>query len=88
MDLSRRTLLTASTLAMAAAQTPKPAATPADPAPKVDLALVNDFVGKAHRPDVDALKALLAQEPGLLNSAWDWGRGDWETALGAAAHTG
>ncbi|CAN5737831.1 hypothetical protein BH11PLA1_BH11PLA1_06760 [soil metagenome] len=23
-----------------------------------------------------------------MNAAWDWGFGDWETALGAAAHTG
>jgi hypothetical protein len=23
-----------------------------------------------------------------LNACWDWGGGDWETALGGAAHTG
>jgi hypothetical protein len=23
-----------------------------------------------------------------VNSAWDWGGGDWETGLGAAAHMG
>jgi hypothetical protein len=23
-----------------------------------------------------------------VNAAWDWGGGDWETALGAAAHMG
>jgi len=34
------------------------------------------------------VRELLAQEPALLNAAWDWGGGDWETALGAAAHTG
>lgn len=38
--------------------------------------------------DLDKVKALLAQEPGLLNACWDWGGGDWETALGGAAHTG
>lgn len=31
---------------------------------------------------------MLEQEPGLLNAAWDWGNGDWETALGAATHMG
>jgi ankyrin repeat protein len=31
---------------------------------------------------------LLVQEPALINSAWDWGGGDWETGLGAAAHMG
>ena len=33
-------------------------------------------------------RALLDEEPRLVNAAWDWGGGDWETALGAAAHTG
>jgi hypothetical protein len=27
-------------------------------------------------------------EPHLANAAWDWGGGDWETALGAAGHMG
>lgn len=49
--------------------------------------LVQEFVGKAHG-DLDAVKKLMEQEPGLLNAAWDWGGGDWETALGAAAHMG
>ena len=31
---------------------------------------------------------LLAQEPGLVNASWDWGGGDFETALGSAAHMG
>jgi hypothetical protein len=31
---------------------------------------------------------MLAQEPALINAAWDWGGGDWETGLGAAAHMG
>src|SRR5258708_1842069 len=34
------------------------------------------------------MKALLEREPGLLQSSWDWGNGDWESALQAAAHTG
>lgn len=38
--------------------------------------------------DLDKVKALLAREPNLLNAGWDWGGGDWETALGGAAHTG
>lgn len=49
--------------------------------------LVKDFVYKAHA-DFDKVKELLDQQPGLLNAAWDWGNGDWETALGAAAHMG
>jgi hypothetical protein len=55
--------------------------------PALDPALVEEFVSKAHG-DLDAVQALLASEPALLNAAWDWGAGDWETGLGAAAHMG
>jgi hypothetical protein len=53
----------------------------------LELTLVQDFVGKSHA-DLDGVKELLRQEPALINSAWDWGGGDWETGLGAAAHMG
>ncbi|MFD0711765.1 ankyrin repeat domain-containing protein [Paenibacillus sp. GCM10027626] len=49
--------------------------------------LVQEFVGNAHG-DLERIKQLLDQEPGLVNASWDWGNGDWETALGAAAHMG
>ena len=49
--------------------------------------LVQEFVGVAHT-DLERTKELLAQEPALVNAAWDWGGGDFETALGAAAHMG
>ncbi|WP_018759262.1 ankyrin repeat domain-containing protein [Paenibacillus terrigena] len=49
--------------------------------------LVQSYVGSAHG-DFERVKELLEQEPGLLNACWDWGNGDWETALGAAAHMG
>ena len=49
--------------------------------------LVQEFVGKAHG-DFPRVQELLQQEPKLLNAAWDWGGGDWETGLGAAAHMG
>ncbi|MBA3330105.1 MAG: ankyrin repeat domain-containing protein [Actinobacteria bacterium] len=49
--------------------------------------LVEAFVGSAHG-DLEAVRELLAAEPVLANAAWDWGGGDWETALGAAAHMG
>jgi hypothetical protein len=50
-------------------------------------ALVRDFVANAHG-DLDFVRAALEDEPSLLNAAWDWGGGDWETGLGAAAHMG
>ncbi|MCC2683446.1 MAG: ankyrin repeat protein [Paenibacillaceae bacterium] len=49
--------------------------------------LVKQFVNQAHG-NMDKVAEMLEQEPGLLNAAWDWGGGDWETALGAAAHCG
>src|SRR6266496_4799327 len=55
--------------------------------PSLEAALIKDFVGKSHA-DLEGIQELLAQEPTLINSAWDWGGGDWETGLGAAAHMG
>lgn len=49
--------------------------------------LVRDFVANAHG-NLDRVGELLEQEPRLINAAWDWGGGDWETPLGAAAHMG
>ncbi len=46
-----------------------------------------EFVRVAHG-DLPRVTALLEEEPALVNACWDWGGGDWETALGAAAHTG
>lgn len=55
--------------------------------PPLASELVRDFVANAHG-DLEHVEELLAQEPRLINAAWDWGGGDWETALGAAAHMG
>ncbi len=58
-----------------------------DAQPAVPPDLVRALVAHAHG-DLDQVQALLTQEPALINAAWDWGGGDWETALGAAAHMG
>jgi hypothetical protein len=55
--------------------------------PALDAAKVESFVAQAHA-DLDAVRAMLEEEPALVNATWDWGGGDWETALGAAAHMG
>jgi len=55
--------------------------------PALESKLVQEFVGNAHG-DLDRVKELLAQEPALINATWDWGEGDFETALGAASHMG
>ena len=49
--------------------------------------MIEEFVGKAHN-DLDRVKALIVDEPTLANSSFAWGGTDWETALGAASHTG
>ena len=53
----------------------------------LESSVVQAFVGNAHG-DLDAVRAALAEEPRLVNACWDWGGGDWETGLGAAAHMG
>ena len=53
----------------------------------LDSELVAEFVLKAHG-DLGVVKQLVEQEPAIVNAAWDWGGGDWETGLGAAAHVG
>lgn len=49
--------------------------------------IVNEFVKTAHS-DLSRVKELIKEYPLLLNSSWDWGGGDFETALGAAGHMG
>jgi len=49
--------------------------------------LVREFVLEAHR-NAERIKEMLAEEPALLNATWDWGGGDFESALNAASHTG
>ena len=58
-----------------------------DAPPRLDPETVQSFVANAHG-DLEIVRALLAEEPALVNAAWDWGAGDWETGLGAAAHMG
>ena len=54
---------------------------------RLDPELVCEFVGKSHG-DLDHVRKMLQAQPRLVNAAWDWGGGDWETGLGAAAHVG
>jgi len=49
--------------------------------------LVKEFVAAAHT-NLDKVKQMLAEEPHLVNATWDWGGGDFETALGGASHMG
>ena len=55
-----------------------------DPLP---LDMVKDFVVAGHK-DLDKIKTMLKEKPNLLYAAWDWGNGDFETALEGAGHLG
>ena len=48
---------------------------------------VKHMVGVSHGR-IDQVQELLAVRPALANASWDWGFGDWETAIGAASHMG
>ena len=48
---------------------------------------VKEIVSASHG-NLERVRAMLKDTPALAKSAWDWGFGDWETPLGAAAHTG
>ncbi len=56
-------------------------------APPLKGELVKEFVIAGHN-NLERVKEMLTQEPGLLNATWDWKAGDFETALGGAGHMG
>jgi hypothetical protein len=49
--------------------------------------LVKEMVTVSHG-NIARVRELVQQHPELAKAAWDWGYGDWETALGAASHVG
>jgi len=57
---------------------------PVDPLPQEK---VKDFVIAGHG-NFDKVKSMLAELPTLLYATWDWGNGDFETALEGAGHVG
>ena len=48
---------------------------------------VKDFVIAGHG-NIDKVKTMLQELPTLLYATWDWGGGDFETALEGAGHVG
>ena len=55
--------------------------------PSMNDEMVSGIVGASHG-NFDKVKELVNARPELAGAAWDWGFGDWETALGAASHVG
>ena len=55
--------------------------------PPLDVKLVQEFVGAAHK-DLNKVKIMLQETPDLLNAVNNLGGWDWEDAVGAAGHVG
>ncbi len=55
--------------------------------PYHDPERVQTVVAASHG-NLAVVRELVLEQPALAKASWDWGFGDWETALGAAAHTG
>jgi hypothetical protein len=55
--------------------------------PSMNDNMVSGIVGASHG-NFDKVKELVNARPERAGAAWDWGFGDWETALGAASHVG
>jgi hypothetical protein len=102
MGMHRRTFLAtvpASLAVVCAARATQPGSAPPEGAPQPanglphphypqhDANLVRELVGASHG-DEKKVREIVARFPSMANAAWDWGFGDWESPLGAAAHTG
>jgi hypothetical protein len=86
-SVSRRTFLAAGpALAALPLQTPAPASVP-DLFPTQPIELVKEMVGVSHG-NFDRVKQLVEARPALAKATWDWGFGDWESAIDAASHVG
>ena len=68
---------------------PEPArGTPVDESfPSLHPALAREIVSVSHG-NLPRVRELVQQHPALAKASFDWGYGDFETALGAASHTG
>src|ERR1700704_6017364 len=86
--LTRKKFLTFSSLALTGMITQTMAQqNQADKPPALDKDLVKDFVIAGHG-NFDKTKQMLQEHPALLYATWDWGGGDFETALEGAGHVG
>ncbi len=88
---SRRNWLTFAPLTLLLAKIlparPADAARVPDTFPTQPPDLVREMVTVSHG-NFKKVQELVEERPTLAKAAWDWGFGDWESALGAASHTG
>ena len=66
---------------------PVPAAGPWPGFQQQDPALIREMVGASHG-NIKRVRELVTAHPNIALATYDWGFGDWETALGAASHVG
>jgi len=59
----------------------------ADAFPQQDPGLVKDAVGASHG-NFARIRELVERQPAMARASIDWGFGDWETCIDAAAHVG
>lgn len=58
-----------------------------DTFPGQSAEMVREMVTVAHF-NLKRVKELVGSHPSLAKANWDWGFGDWESAIGAASHMG
>lgn len=87
-SISRRTFLASGpALAAVSFQPAAPQPPVADMFPTQPPELVKEMVAVAHG-NFDRVRQLVDARPALAKAAWDWGFGDWESAIDAASHVG
>jgi hypothetical protein len=89
-SLSRRGFLglaPALPLAFSRQQPSAAVAVPPSNFPAQEPDVVKEMVGVAHG-NLARVKELVSARPALARASWDWGYGDWETAIDAASHVG
>ena len=88
LSLTRKKFLALGSLALAGTVTPLMAqTTQTEKPPALEKDIVKDFVIAGHG-NFDKVKQMLQEHPSLLYATWDWGGGDFETALEGAGHVG
>ena len=91
-QISRRLFMAATPAALAGIAHAQPAESviadaPDDLYPTTPADRASAFVGACHA-QIDRVRDMLAEDAGLAKACWDWGFGDWESAIGACSHTG
>lgn len=55
--------------------------------PPIAMNIVKDFVGAGHR-DLGKVQSMIADYPNIVHCTYDWGNGDFESAIEGSGHVG